>query len=107
MEDTDLVGELGFEVCRQLVAVCMFGVAQKFSVTKPQVEGHRKWRRFDSRWFVAAAGRLEMYKNEEAVNAGDFTSIIPLESCEIVEHPKTKRQDAPFAFRITVNPAAK
>ena len=63
----------------------------------------KKWTRFENRWFVAGPGRLEMYAREEDIAIDNFISIIPLEACEILDNPKTKRQDAPLAFRINVN----
>ena len=68
-----------------------------------QVKAKTKWRRFEARWFVVGPGRLEMYANEASVSLDDFISIVPLESCEILDNPKTKRPDAPLSFRINVN----
>lgn len=77
----------------------------------------KKWTKFEERWFVAEAGRLEMYPSQAAVETDDYISIIPLcywgtddESgervlkpvCEIMANPKTKRADAPNCFRINV-----
>eukprot|EP01048_Picozoa_sp_COSAG05_P030207 COSAG05_NODE_10365_length_569_cov_1.195745_1_plen_117_part_00 len=71
-----------------------------------QIAKRKKWRHFVQRWFVVGPGRLEMYANEASVNLDDFISIVPLESCEILDNPKKKRSDAPLSFRINVNNSA-
>lgn len=83
MEDADRAGYLGQEM------------------VNPKMN---KWTRFEKRWVVVDSGRVEVYKSASHATEGKFLTIIPLQYCTILDDPKTKRKDAPNAFRINVTP---